>query len=289
MVLPKAIQHFQGRHRSHLLEPSGERWPHRSQVGHVPTSRPQYPSLSSREPQAHGGPHPHLPAALSATQHCLLAQCLERGVLPQQLELVRTGAGAWGRAGLRPLWTQTTTAATRRLIQGLGWVPALCRVFSLGLRTQAGQVETPTGDHRQCPERETRWVLCSLCWQLSGPRGVPERGPLHAIQELMDEEMGWVSSQNAYAFCLCRILRMQGLEALGVQETTGPRQRREGRVWGARSLEPQFCREQGPRLRCGGGGGWGGAWAPVIRGPRLPPSGQVPLLPALGDLCARPG
>lgn len=96
MVLPKAMQHFQGRHRSHLLEPSGERWPQRSQVGHVPTSRPQYPSLSSQEPQAHGGPHPHLPAALSATQHCLLAQCLERGVLPQQLELVRAGAGAWG-------------------------------------------------------------------------------------------------------------------------------------------------------------------------------------------------
>lgn len=38
-----------------------------------------------------------LPAALSATQHCLLAWCLERGVLPQQLELVR----AWGGGGVR--------------------------------------------------------------------------------------------------------------------------------------------------------------------------------------------
>lgn len=98
MILLKAMQHFQGRHRSHLLEPSGEGWPQRSQVGRVPTSGPQYPSLSSREPQARGGPHPHLPAALSATQHCLLAQCLERGVLPQQLELVRAWGGGMGGA-----------------------------------------------------------------------------------------------------------------------------------------------------------------------------------------------
>lgn len=103
MVLLKGTQHFQGRHSSRLLGPSGERWPQRSWLGHVPTSGLQYPSPSSLglpgpqgeawELQAYGGPHPHLPAALSATQHCLLARCLERGALPQQLELVR----AWGR------------------------------------------------------------------------------------------------------------------------------------------------------------------------------------------------
>ena len=98
MVLLKGTQHFQGRHSSRLLGPSGERWPQRSWLGHVPTSGLQYPSPSSLglpgpqgeawELQAYGGPHPHLPAALSATQPCLLARCLERGALPQQLELV---------------------------------------------------------------------------------------------------------------------------------------------------------------------------------------------------------
>lgn len=119
MVLLKATQHFQGRHRSCLLEPSGERWPQRSRVGRVPTSGLQYLSPSSlglpgpqgeaQEPQACGGPDPCLPAALSATQHCLLAWCLERGVLPQQLELVTAWGGGKGGAlgsdpcGPRPL------------------------------------------------------------------------------------------------------------------------------------------------------------------------------------------
>ena len=264
MVLPKAMQHFQGRHRSHLLEPSGERWPQRSQVGRVPTSGPQYPSLSSWEPQARGDPHPHLPAAPSATQHCLLAQCLERGVLPQQLELVRAwGGGVGGRAGLRPLWTQTTTAATRRLIQGLGWVPAFCRALCSGLRTQAGQVETPTGDRRQCPERETRWVLCSLCWQLSGPRGVPERGPLHAIQDLMKR---WVSSQNS----VCR-----GWEPLGCRKPQAPGSAGKGAFGGLGPWSPSSAESKVPGSGVVVGVGW--AWAPVIRGPRLPPSGRVPL------------
>ena len=182
------------------------------------------------------------------------------------------GWGHGGRAGLRPLWTQTTTAATRRLIQGLGWVPAFCRALCSGLRTQAGQVETPTGDCRQCPEQETHWVLCSLCWQLSGPRGVPERGPLHAIQELM-KRWGGFPARIAYAGA--------------------------GSPWGAGNHRPQAA--QG-RVHLGGsvlqrarsqaqvwGWGWGGAWAPVIRGPRLPPSGRVPLLLDLGDLCVRPG
>lgn len=169
-------------------------------------------------------------------------------------------------------------AATRRLIQGLGWVPALCQALCSGLRTQAGQVETLAGDRRQCPEQETHWVLCSLCWQLWGPRGVSKRGPLHAIQGLMDEEMGWVSRQNS----VCR-----GWEPW---ECWKPRpQAVQGRAHlGGIVLGAPVLQEARPQAQVWWRG-WGGEWGSVIRGSRLPSSGRVPLLPVLGGLCVHPG
>ena len=202
----------------------------------------------------------------------------ERGPAPAAGAGESLGQGHGGCTGLRPLWTPTTKAATRRRIQRLGWVPALCLALCLGLRTQAGQVETPTGDRRQCPEWEMHWVLCSLCWQLWGARGVSKRGPLHAIQGLMDEEMGWVSRQNSvcrgWEHWECwkpRPLAVQGRARMG------------GMVLGAPLL--QGARPQAQVWWQG----WGGAWGSMIRGPRLPPSGRVPLLPALGGLCIYPG
>lgn len=42
--------------------------------------------------------NPYLSTALSDTQHCLLTQSLERGIMPQQLELVR--ASRMGHGGM---------------------------------------------------------------------------------------------------------------------------------------------------------------------------------------------
>lgn len=110
--------------------------------------------------------HPTLPAGLVPG---------ERGPAPAAGAGNSLGRGQGGCAGLRPLWTQTTTAATGRLTQGLGWVPALSWALCSGFRTQAGQAETPTGDHRQCPERETHWVAYVGSCGGSGvfPKGSP--------------------------------------------------------------------------------------------------------------------
>ncbi|XP_054947188.1 uncharacterized protein [Physeter macrocephalus] len=100
VVLLKTTQHFQGRHGSHLLESSGERRPQRYLVGLLPSSGLLYPSPSCRGCQAREESHrchrplvalappPRPSTVLSDTQRYLLAQCLERGVLPQRLELV---------------------------------------------------------------------------------------------------------------------------------------------------------------------------------------------------------
>lgn len=189
------------------------------------------------------------------------------------------GRGHGGRAGLRPLWTQTTTAATRRLIQGFGWVPAFCQALCSGLRTQAGQVETPTGDHRQCPERETRWVLCSLCWRLSGPRSVPERGPLHAIQELMDEEMGWVSSQNS----ACR-----RWEPLGCRKPQASGSAGKGAFGGLGPWSPSSAGSKAPGSGVVAGVGWGVGTSD--QRPQAPTLRASPATSGLGrPVCSPPG